>query len=71
MNPLQDLTHPEFVEGYCDGRDKDCPEPNENRSERYKHSFAIGRAEIEGRNAGSYQQLTARADLADHKENTR
>lgn len=36
----------EFVAGYMDGRDPDSPEPSENRSHRYQHSFAIGRAEI-------------------------
>lgn len=36
----------DYCQGYMDGRDKDCPEPNENRSERYKHSFKVGRAEI-------------------------
>ena len=36
----------EYVEGYIDGRDKDCPEAGENRSERYKHSFDVGRAEL-------------------------
>jgi hypothetical protein len=39
----------DYSQGYMDGRDKDCPEPNENRSERYKHSFRVGRAEIDGR----------------------
>lgn len=36
------------VEGYRDGRDKDAPPPNDNRSPRYKHGFKVGRAEIEG-----------------------
>lgn len=44
-----DDVHPEFVEGYRDGYDLSCPEPNANRSERYKHSFAIGRAEKTGK----------------------
>lgn len=38
----------DFVEGYKDGRDPDCPEPNDNRSEKYKHSFKVGRAELNG-----------------------
>lgn len=38
----------EFYEGYRDGRDRDCPEPSENRSYAYRHSFAVGRAELEG-----------------------
>jgi hypothetical protein len=36
----------DYMQGYTDGRDKGCPEPNNNRSERYKHSFAVGRAEL-------------------------
>jgi len=39
----------EFLDGYCDGRDPTCPEPSDNRSHCYRHSFAVGRAEIEGR----------------------
>jgi len=38
-------THPDYVEGYRDGYDLNCPEPSDNRSLRYKHSFAIGRSE--------------------------
>ena len=36
----------EFWEGYMDGRDPNCPEPSENRSNCYRHSFAVGRAEL-------------------------
>lgn len=39
----------EFAQGYIDGRDPDCPEPSGNRSEAYRHSFRVGRAEIAGR----------------------
>jgi hypothetical protein len=38
----------EFCDGYRDGRDKFAPEPSENRSEAYRHSFAVGRAELAG-----------------------
>jgi len=38
----------EFIEGYFDGRDPDCPEPRDNRSHCYRHSFAVGRAELAG-----------------------
>lgn len=41
-------THDDYCQGYMDGRDRDCPTPSSNRSERYKHSFAVGRAEIDG-----------------------
>jgi len=37
--------HPDYIEGYMDGYDLNCPMPNDNRSLRYKHSFSIGRAE--------------------------
>lgn len=39
----------EFVEGYMDGRDPTSPEPSDNRSHCYRHSFAVGRAEIAGK----------------------
>jgi hypothetical protein len=35
----------EFVAGYFDGRDLDCPEPSDNRHPAYVHSFNVGRAE--------------------------
>lgn len=38
----------EFFEGYTDGLKPDTPEPSENRSWRYRHSFEIGRAELSG-----------------------
>lgn len=38
----------EFCDGYRDGRDLSCPEPGENRHPAYKHSFAVGRAELAG-----------------------
>jgi hypothetical protein len=39
-------TDDEFAEGYRDGRDPNAPEPSANRSHAYRHSFAVGRAEI-------------------------
>jgi hypothetical protein len=38
----------EFMDGYFDGRDPTSPEPSANRSHCYRHSFAVGRAEING-----------------------
>lgn len=38
----------EFMDGYFDGRDKFAPEPSDNRSDAYRHSFTIGRAELAG-----------------------
>jgi len=42
------LADQEFSEGYRDGRDPASPEPNDNRSHAYRHSFAVGRAELAG-----------------------
>jgi len=39
----------EFADGYRDGRDPGAPDPGENRSEAYRHSFAVGRAELADR----------------------
>ena len=60
--------HQDYIDCYMDGRDEDCPEPNENRSWRYKHSFAIGRAEIRNKYAGSYDYLINKAKEAEEKE---
>lgn len=38
----------EFCDGYRDGRDPLAPEPSDNRSAAYRHSFAVGRAELAG-----------------------
>ena len=50
--PTEAMTEPtedEFVKGYVDGRDPDCPEPSANRSACYRHSFKVGRAELAGK----------------------
>lgn len=39
----------DYIDGYLDGHDKNSPEPNGNRSERYAHSFRIARAELSGK----------------------
>lgn len=39
----------EFVQGYIDGRDHNSPVPSTNRDPAYRHSWDVGRAEIEGR----------------------
>ena len=39
----------EFMGGYFDGRDPSSPEPSDNRSACYRHSFAVGRAELASR----------------------
>ena len=52
----------EWAEGYSDGRDINAPHPNDNRSPKYRHSFDVGRREVEGRplSAAAYR---ARANL--------
>lgn len=40
------ISDSDFAEGYRDGRDPNAPEPSDNRSASYKHSFAVGRAEL-------------------------
>jgi len=39
----------EFWEGYSDGRNPIAPYPGDNRSEAYRHSFEVGRAELAGK----------------------
>lgn len=43
------VTDAEFAAGYRVGRDPNNPEPSGNRSHSYRHSFMVGRAEIEGK----------------------
>ena len=52
----------DMVEGYMDGYDLDAPEPSSNRSESYRHSFYIGRAEKLG------LQMVAARELEQHAE---
>ena len=54
----------DFVSGYRDGHDRDAPEPSANRSACYRHSFAVGRAEREYRDAGPAVILRLRAQNA-------
>jgi len=43
---MRDLANDEMVAGYMDGGNLDIPEPSENRSHSYRHSFAVRRAEV-------------------------
>ena len=54
----------DMVEGYMDGYDLNAPEPSSNRSESYRHSFYIGRAEKLGLPVIGYQELDKHADWA-------
>lgn len=58
----------EFMDGYRDGRNLSVPEPSSNRSHCYRHSFAIGRAEMERRNLGSLKRILAAANEAEVKD---
>lgn len=60
----QEPANPDMVEGYMDGYDLSAPEPSENRSESYRHSFYIGRAEKLGLPMLSYNELKAHAKAA-------
>jgi hypothetical protein len=39
----------EMVQGYMDGFDLDAPAPSANRSYSYRHGFAVGRADKDGK----------------------
>ncbi len=65
-----DAVEQEFAEGYRDGRDPQSVEPSENRSLAYRHSFAVGRAEIAGKPIPADQSRKAAAE-AEAKERDR
>lgn len=50
-----------FCEGYHDGRILDTPTPSANRHPAYRHSWEVGRAEIEGRPIPAYFSRTRAA----------
>lgn len=56
----------DMLEGYWDGYDLECPEPNANRSHSYRHGFMNGRADKTGivREYLSVDALDAKADAA-------
>lgn len=43
------LANADMVEGYLDGCDRSTPEPSSNRSASYRHGFANGRDDLNGR----------------------
>lgn len=61
------MSDDEFAAGYRDGRDPNSPEPSNNRSHSYRHSFAVGRAEIEGKPipAGTSRHSADEAEMKD------
>lgn len=44
----------EFMNGYIDGRNLGCPQPNDNRHPAYTHSFKVGRAELQNNPIPAY-----------------
>jgi len=40
------LIRDDFMDGYCDGRDPQSPEPSLDRSSAYRHCFKVGRSEM-------------------------
>lgn len=68
MRPTRTPANSEMVDGYMDGYDLDAPEPSDNRSESYRHSFYIGRAEKLGLPMVSFQELESHADWAMAKD---
>ena len=60
----------EFIAGYRDGRDLESPEPSANRTHCYRHSWAVGRAEVMGGPipAQRARELAAEAEQLDQEQ---
>lgn len=58
----------EHIDGYRDGRDRECPWPGDNRSHSYRHSFEVGRREVCGEHwaAPEAHQRARVANIKDH-----
>lgn len=54
----------EFILGYFDGREKDSPEPSDNRSHCYRHGFLNGRDDLSGKPRNTAQNLREAAEKA-------
>lgn len=54
----------EMIQGYRDGFDLSNPEPYENRSASYRHGFANGRDDRDGKPRAGAQTLREMADRA-------
>ena len=61
---VEPAANADMIEGYMDGYDLNAPEPSTNRSNSYRHGFAVARAEKLGGKLGTYQEISARADAA-------
>jgi hypothetical protein len=54
----------DMLAGYLDGLDPDAPEPSSNRSACYRHGFANGRDDRNGKPRASADTLRREADAA-------
>jgi hypothetical protein len=54
----------DMIDGYMDGRDADSPPPSGNRSHSYKHGWAVGRSELDGRSLGAFHAVVAASHAA-------
>lgn len=61
----------EFMAGYIDGHDLTTPEPSQNRSEAYRHSWTLGRAEKLGQPLPKAAVSRAKAAEIIERENAR
>lgn len=61
----------DMVDGYCDGRDPNSPEPSANRSFSYRHGFANGRDDLRGAPRDSAVNLRRLADEAEKLDASR
>jgi len=66
----KDFVHPDYVEGYMDGYKLGCPLPTTNRSERYRHSFWVGRREKTGKHM-RYEDIIKSLNRAEELEGAR
>lgn len=62
----------DMIEGYLDAYDLDAPEPSANRSDSYRHGFAVGRSErLHHKPLAPAKILRAAADAAMAKDEER
>lgn len=61
------MTHQDYIDGYMDGYCLHAPEPNNNRSLKYRHSFRVGRSEKTG-NPLTYDEIMESLKIAESEE---
>lgn len=66
---LSEAAQAAAVEGYRDGLDRANPEPGPNRSHVYRHCFAVGRADRDGKPAfGSAENARRLCEIAEAQD---